>query len=154
MCKQIWSISVTTLLLIPSVLSTRILILGKYFYYKMLVAIDLFHKYRITCKVEWKDHNVCLSSTVLLVVSDWLHLWLAYTYAREGNGNPLQYCCLENPMDRGASWATVHGVTGSWTRLSNFTYLLTHLYLCHPGCYILENIMFSLQNECCILVTL
>ena len=27
------------------------------------------------------------------------------------NGNPLQYCCLENPMDRGAWWATVHGVT-------------------------------------------
>ena len=29
----------------------------------------------------------------------------------EGNGNPLQDCCLENPMDRGAWWATVHGVT-------------------------------------------
>ena len=33
----------------------------------------------------------------------------------EGNGNPLQYSCLENPMDRGAWWATVHGVTKSWT---------------------------------------
>ena len=31
----------------------------------------------------------------------------------EGNGNPLQYSCLENPMDRGAWWATVHGVTES-----------------------------------------
>jgi len=30
---------------------------------------------------------------------------------REGNGNPLQYSCLENPMDRGAWWATVHGVS-------------------------------------------
>ena len=30
----------------------------------------------------------------------------------EGNGNPLQYSCLENPMDRGAWWATVHGITG------------------------------------------
>ena len=29
----------------------------------------------------------------------------------KGNGNPLQYSCLENPMDRGASWAAVHGVT-------------------------------------------
>ena len=37
----------------------------------------------------------------------------------EGNGNPLQYSCLEDPMDRGAWWATVHGVTKSWTRLSN-----------------------------------
>ena len=33
----------------------------------------------------------------------------------EGNGNPLQYSCLENPMDREAWWATVHGVTKSWT---------------------------------------
>ena len=33
----------------------------------------------------------------------------------EGNGNPLQDSCLENPMDRGAWWATVHGVTKSWT---------------------------------------
>ena len=32
-----------------------------------------------------------------------------------GNGNPLQYFCLENPMDRGAWWATVHGVAKSWT---------------------------------------
>ena len=33
----------------------------------------------------------------------------------EGNGNPLQYSCLENPMDRGAWWATVHGIAKSWT---------------------------------------
>ena len=37
----------------------------------------------------------------------------------EGNGNPLQYSCLENPMDRRAWTATVHGVTKSWTQLSN-----------------------------------
>ena len=41
----------------------------------------------------------------------------------EGNGNPLQYSCLENPMDRGAWWATVHGVAKSWTWLSHFTSL-------------------------------
>ena len=35
-----------------------------------------------------------------------------------GNGNPLQYSCPENPMDRGAWWATVHEVAKSWTRLS------------------------------------
>ena len=38
----------------------------------------------------------------------------------EGNGNPLQYSCLENPMDGGAWWATVHGVAKSRTRLSDF----------------------------------
>ena len=36
----------------------------------------------------------------------------------EGNGNPLQYSCLENPKDRGAWQATVHGVTKGWTQLS------------------------------------
>ena len=40
----------------------------------------------------------------------------------EGNGNPLQYSCLENPTDRGAWYATVHGVAKSRTRLSNFTF--------------------------------
>ena len=43
-------------------------------------------------------------------------------YDREGNGTPLQYSCLENPMDRGAWWAAVHGVTTSRTRLSDFTF--------------------------------
>ena len=43
-----------------------------------------------------------------------------FTHYREGNGNPLQYSCLENPMDRGAWRATVHGVAKSQTRLSNF----------------------------------
>ena len=41
----------------------------------------------------------------------------------EGNGNPLQYFCLENSMDGGAWWATAHGVTKSRTRLSDFTFL-------------------------------
>ena len=36
-----------------------------------------------------------------------------------GNGNPLQYSCLDNPTDRGAWWATVHGITKSQTQLSN-----------------------------------
>ena len=40
----------------------------------------------------------------------------------EGNGILLQYSCLENPMDRGAWWAAVHGVPKSWTQLSDFTF--------------------------------
>ena len=40
----------------------------------------------------------------------------------EGNGNLLQYSCLENPVDGGAWWAAVHGVTKSRTRLSDFTF--------------------------------
>ena len=41
-----------------------------------------------------------------------------------GNGNPLQYSCLENAMDRGVWWATVHVVAKSWTRLSTHTILV------------------------------
>ena len=37
---------------------------------------------------------------------------------REGNGNPLQYSYLKNPMDKGAWWATIHGVSKSWTPLN------------------------------------
>ena len=47
----------------------------------------------------------------------------------EGNGNPLQYSCLENPMDGGAWQATAHGVTKSRTGLSNFTFT----FLLEPG---------------------
>ena len=41
---------------------------------------------------------------------------------REGNGTPLQYSCLENPMDGGAWWAAAHGVTKSQTQRSDFTF--------------------------------
>ena len=41
---------------------------------------------------------------------------------REGNGTPLQYSCLENPMDGGAWWAAVHGVAKSQTWMSDFTF--------------------------------
>ena len=44
---------------------------------------------------------------------------------REENGNPLQYSCLENFMDGGAWWATVHGVSKSRTGLSDFTFSFT-----------------------------
>ena len=43
-------------------------------------------------------------------------------HSGEGSGTPLQYSCLENPMDGGAWWATDHGVAKSWTRLSDFTF--------------------------------
>ena len=44
-----------------------------------------------------------------------------YAHNRRGNGNPLQYSCLENHVDRGAWWATVHRGTQSWTRLKRLS---------------------------------
>ena len=57
--------------------------------------------------VQWKEHKLFfLKSTLLRCnIND-----------REGNGTPLQYSCLENPMDGGAWWAAVQGVAKSWTR--------------------------------------
>ena len=49
----------------------------------------------------------------------------------EGNGNPLQSSGLGHPMDRGAWWATVHGVAKSWTRLSNFTFTFSFTFIPH-----------------------
>ena len=49
-----------------------------------------------------------------------------------GNGNPLQYSCLGNPMGRGAWWATVHGIIKSWTQLSNWARTHTHTHTHTP----------------------
>ena len=54
-------------------------------------------------------HSIRATQTMFLPVS-------------KGNGTPLQYSCLANPMDGGAWWAAVHGVARSQTRLSNFTF--------------------------------
>ena len=50
------------------------------------------------------------------------HFHFSLSCIGEGNGNPLQYSCLENPMDGGAWCAAVHGVLKSRTRLSDFTF--------------------------------
>ena len=51
------------------------------------------------------------------------------SFCGEGNGTPLQYSCLENPMDGGAWWVAVHGVTRSRTWLSDFTFTF-HFHVC------------------------
>ena len=53
---------------------------------------------------------------------EWLHFHFILSCIGEGNGNPLQCSCLENPIDGGAWWATVHGVSRSQTQLSDFTF--------------------------------
>ena len=50
-----------------------------------------------------------------------LHFHFSLSRIGEGNGNPLQYSCLENPRDRGACWAAVCGVAQSWTRLTGLS---------------------------------
>lgn len=70
----------------------------------------------------------------------------------EGNGNLFQYSCLENPMDRGPSWTTAHGVTNSWTQLSRWANMLstilahTSLHLEQWSCGLLTS---SIYSPCC-----
>ena len=66
-----------------------------------------FKKLWITMLDPWSLYNIFTASN---------------TSIGEGNGTPLQHSCLENPMDWGAWWAAVYGVTKSRTRLSDFTF--------------------------------
>ena len=67
---------------------------------------------------EWKSlvaavHGVAKESDT----NERLHFHFSLSCIGEGNGNPLQYSCLENPRDGGAWWAAIYGVVQSWTRL-------------------------------------
>ena len=77
------------------------------------LQISIFHKARSRL-LHVTDWVLCSHKSFILLM-----LWLG-----EGNGTPLQCSCLENPMDGGAWWAVVHGVTKSQTRLSDFTFTL------------------------------
>ena len=71
-------------------------------------------------------------------------------YPGEGNGNPLQYSCLENSMDGGARRATVHGVAKSQTQLSNFTFTYMfhkHVHICMLVIEHLEECKKENKNE-------
>ena len=70
--------------------------------------------------VKWLKKN----NNIYIYTHTHIFIHILCIYTREGNGTPLQYSCLENPMDGGAWWATVHGVAKSRTRLSNFTFTL------------------------------
>ena len=64
-----------------------------------------------------------MASLFIKSMTGYQYLYIyTYNHIGEGNGTPLQYSCLENPMDGGAWWAAVHGVATSRTRLSNFTF--------------------------------
>ena len=62
---------------------------------------------------------------IQVLYSVWLETvyLIVQVFLGEGDGTPLQYSCLDNPMDRGAWWAAVHGVARSQTRLSDFTFI-------------------------------
>ena len=78
------------------------------------------HSSPLAWEIPWTEEPGRLQSMGSLGVR--LHFHFSLSYIGEGNGNPLQCSSLENPRDRGAWWAAVHGVAKSQTRLSNFTF--------------------------------
>ena len=68
-----------------------------------------------------------------LDMTEQLHFYFSLSCTGEGNGNPLQCSCPENPRDRGAWWAAVYGVTQSWTRLKQLSSSSSSSSSNHPG---------------------
>ena len=77
------------------------------------------HSSTIAWTIPWMEEPGGLQSMGLLEsdTTERLHFHFSLSSIGEGNGNPLQCSCLENPRDRGAWWATFYGVTQSQTRL-------------------------------------
>ena len=73
-------------------------------------------------KIPWTEEPGRLQSMgSLRDMAEGLHFHFSLSCIGEGNGNPLQCSCLENPRDRGAWWATVYGVAQSWPRLKQLS---------------------------------
>ena len=75
------------------------------------------HSSTLAWKIPWTEEPGRLQSMGLLEwgTTERLHFHFSLSCIGEGNGNPLQYSCLENPRDGGAWWAAVYGVAQSWT---------------------------------------
>ena len=74
-------------------------------------------------KIPWTEEPGRLQSigSIELDTTERLHFHFSLSCIGEGNGNPLQCSCLENPRDRGAWWAAVYGVAQNWTRLKRLS---------------------------------
>ena len=80
--------------------------------------------------LENSEHNLASMWNECNRVVVWAFFGIAFLWDGKGNGNPLQYSCLENPMNGGAWWTAVYWVAKSWTRLSDFTFTFNFTFLC------------------------
>ena len=81
------------------------------------------HSSTLAWKIPWMEEPGRLQSMGSLEsdTTEWLDFHFSLSCIGEGNGNPLQYSCLENPRDKGAWWAAVYGVAQSQTRLKRLS---------------------------------
>ena len=106
------------------------------YFVHLMRRVDSLDKYVIFWRRQWQPTPVLLPGKShgwrsLVGCSPWgqedldtterLHFHFSLSHIGEGNGNPLQYSCLENPRDGGAWWAAVYGVAQSRTRLKRLS---------------------------------
>ena len=105
------------------------------------------------CMCIWANHGPLRASQVILVVKNpsanaedrcRFDPWVGRCPGG-GQGDPLHYSCLENPLDRGAWWAAVHRVAKSWTELKR---LSTHACVCMYNMLIYTYIYFNIMCAC------
>ena len=132
----------------------------EYFRYKSLAGIYLVAYFILWCSTFWKRRRRWHPTPVLLPgkshgrrslvgcspwgckesdMTEWLHFHFSLSCIGEGNGNPLQYSCLENPRDRGAWWAAIYGV--AQTRLKRLSSSSNFLEDCEKS----KILIFSLE---------
>ena len=88
------------------------------------------HSSTLAWKIPWTEDHDGLQSMGCKEsdMTERLHFHFSLSCIGEGNGNPLQYSCLENPRDGGAWWAAVSGVTQSQTRLKRLSSSSSRVY--------------------------
>ena len=100
------------------------------------------HSSTLAWKIPWSLVGCSSWSREELDTKERLHFHFPLSCIGEGNGNPLQCSCLENPRDGGAWWAAVYGVTQSWTRqkqlssrfgLLTFSRIFASIFIKHIG---------------------
>ena len=81
------------------------------------------HSSTLACRIPWTEEPGRLQSmgSLELDTTERLPVHFSLSCLGEGNGNPLQCSCLENPRDGGAWWAAICGVAQSWTRLKRLS---------------------------------
>ena len=102
------------------------------------------HSSTFAWKISWTEKPGGLQSMGSLEsdTTEQLHFHFSLSCRGEGNGNPLQCACLENPRDGEAWWAAVYGVAQSWTRLKPLSSSSSSKYL-------LNVVLFSPNVKCC-----
>ena len=128
------------------------------------------HSSTFAWKIPWTEEPGGLQSMGLLEsdTTEQLHFHFSLSCIGEGNGNPLQCSCLENPKDRGAWWAAIYGVTQSRTRLKRLSssssretlsIQVDHMWLLSSQsvfilCYLQVHGLYSINSIKCIFRTI